>query len=170
MQPLSHSQPAVLRDEKLPRSFLVARQVDGFADMTEQSEGDIRFPDWRRIIEPLRGESEVVVQFDPTLVGMSALLNDARLMSCSYEATTHVVAIFRHDRRVHGQVAFRYYDNDSRERRRGKYELKSAMELWTRCAMTAITTADSALHRAVQAFSEQPRAVVDIPDSSDSDG
>jgi hypothetical protein len=67
----------------------------------------------------------------------------------------------RHDRPVHGQVAFRYYD-DSRERRRGTYELKSAMDLWTRCAMTAITVEGSALHCAVEAFRAAPRETVRV--------
>jgi hypothetical protein len=105
----------------------------------------------------------VIVQFDPTLVGPSELLHDVRLMACSYAATTHVVAVFRHEAPVGGRVAFRYYDNDSWARRRhGTYELKTAVQLWTRSTMTAITTEGSALHRAVLAFGNAPREQVNI--------
>ena len=79
-------------------------------------------------------------------------MHDARLMACSYEIETHVVAIFRHDVHVGGRVAFRKYDNDSDARRRGTYEMTSARRLWTRCTMAAITTDGSGLHRAVDPF------------------
>lgn len=52
---------------------------------------------------------------------------------------------------VGGRVAFRKYDNDSHARRRGTYELTNARRLWVRCTMIAITTENSALHRAVEA-------------------
>ena len=71
-------------------------------------------------------------------------------MACSYAVTTHVVAIFR--QQTGGRVTFRKYDNDSNARRRGEYKVVTARRLWTRCAMTAITTDGSALHCAIQAF------------------
>ena len=60
-----------------------------------------------------------------------------------------VVAVFRHERTVGGQIAFRYYDN-------GKYELKSAAQLWTCSIMWALTLERSALHRAVLEFQAAP--------------
>ena len=152
----------LLRNEQLPRAFLVARQHQGFADTGEQPEGEIRFPDWCRIIEPLRRDSEVIVAFNPKVIGGSELLNDVRLMACSYSSTTHVVAVFRHNEAVGGQVAFRYYDNDSAARRRGTYDLKSAVQLWTNSTMIALTTQSSALHAAVLAFGAAPRETIDL--------
>ena len=64
---------------------------------------------------------------------------------------TPPVAIIRHGALVGGRVAFRKYDNDSGARRRGTYELTNARRLWVRCTMIAITTENSALHRAVEA-------------------
>ena len=54
------------------------------------------------------------------------------------------------------------YDNDSHARRRGTYELTNARRLWVRCTMIAITTENSALHRAVQASCARARESVDI--------
>ena len=86
----------LLRDERLPRSFLVARQVHGVGnDTSEQPDGEIRFPDWPTMLRPLLREGEVIVQFDPTRIGASELLHDLRLAACSYAATTHVIAIHR---------------------------------------------------------------------------
>lgn len=106
----------LLRNERLPRSFLATRQIGlgvGAIDAADQGDaGDIRYPDWPAILTPLAREGEVVVRFDPTRFG-SELLHDARLMACAYLETTHVIAIFRHDTPVGGRVTFRKYDNDS---------------------------------------------------------
>ena len=116
----------LLRDEQLPRSFLANRQVAGCAGTSEQPEGEIRFPDWLSILQPLLRTDELVVGFDPTSIGLSELMHDVRLMACSYAVTTHVVTIIRHGALVGGRVAFRKYDNDSDARRRGTYELANA--------------------------------------------
>ena len=109
----------LLRNEQLPHSFLVERQMHGVgSDRSEQPDGEIRFPDWPAILRPLLREGEVIVQFDPTNVGRSELLHDVRLAACSYMSTTHVVAIFRHSTHIGGRIAFRRYDNDSCARRR----------------------------------------------------
>ena len=108
-------------------------------------------------------ESEVVVAFDPTAIGASELLCDARVMVVVYPSTTHVVAVFRHESAtIGGRVAFRKYDNDSDSRRRGTYELTNARRLWVRSEVTAATRVGSALHRAVIAFRDRPRETVDI--------
>ena len=152
----------LLRNESLPRSFLVQHQARG-VDIHGQTEGEIRFPDWRTILTPLlRDDSEVVVSFDPTAIGTSELLNDVRLMACVYPSTTHVVAVLRHESLIGGRIGFRKYDNDSEARRRGTYELTSARRLWTRANMTAITTAGSTLHRAVEAFRMRPREQINL--------
>ena len=153
----------LLRNEQLPRSFLVERQLHGAGnDTSEQPDGEIRFPDWAAILRPLLQEGEVHVQFDPTCIGPSELLHDLRLAACSYSSTTHVVAVFKHSLRVGGRVAFRRYDNDSPERLRGTYELTNATRLWTRCAMEGITREDSALHCAVKAFRLRPRENINL--------
>ena len=153
----------LLRDEQLPRSFLANRQVAGCAGTSEQPEGEIRFPDWLSILQPLcHSTDELVVGFDPTSIGLSELMHDVRLMACSYAVTTHVVTIIRHGALVGGRVAFRKYDNDSHARRRGTYELTNARRLWVRCTMIAITTENSALHRAVEASRARTRESVDI--------
>jgi hypothetical protein len=154
----------LLRNEQLPRSFLVERQMRGAGnDRSEQPDGEIRFPDWPAILRPLLRDDEVIVQFDPTNIGSSELLHDVRLAACSYMSTTHVVAIFRHSTHVGGRVAFRRYDNDSHERRRhGTYELTNAIRLWTRCTIEGITTMGSPLHRAVEAFRTAPRETIDV--------
>ena len=151
----------LLRNESLPRSFLVQHQARGI-DIQGQPEGEIRFPDWRAILTPLLHDSEVVVAFDPTTIGASELLNNVRLMACVYPSTTHVVAILRHEALIGGRTTFRKYDNDSEARRRGTYELTSARRLWTRADMTAITKAGSALHLAVEAFRKRPRECIDL--------
>ena len=74
---------------------------------------------------------------------------------------TPPVAIIRHGALVGGRVA-RKYDNDSDARRRGTYELTNARRLWVRCTMIAITTENSALHRAVEASRARTRESVDI--------
>ncbi|MDC0526142.1 hypothetical protein OAO87_03990 [bacterium] len=120
----------LLRNERLPRSFLVARQAHGAGnDRSEQPDGEIRFPDWPSILRPLLRDGEAIVQFDPTLIGASELLHDLRLAACSYAATTHVIAIHRHEALVGGRVTFRRYDNDSHARQRGTYELTNARRL-----------------------------------------
>ena len=145
-----------------PRSFLVQHQARG-VDIHGQPEGEVRFPDWRVILTPLLcDDSEVVVSFDPTTIGASELLNDVRLMACVYPSTTHVVAVLWHKSLIGGGIGFRKYDNDSEARRRGTYELTSARRLWTRANMTAITTAGSTLHRAVEAFRMRPREQIDL--------
>ena len=73
-----------------------------------------------------------------------------------------MVAIIRHGALVGGRVAFRKYDNDSVARRRGTYELTNARRLWVRCTMIAITTENSALHRAVEASRARTRESIDI--------
>ena len=72
-----------------------------------------------------------------------------------------MVAIIRHGALVGGRVAFRKYDNDSVARRRGTYELTNARRLWVRCTMIAITTENSALHRAVEASRARTRESID---------
>ena len=145
---------------QLLRSFLANRQVAGCAGTSEQPEGEIRFPDWLSILQPLLRTDELVVGFDPTSIGLSELMHDVRLMACSYAVTTHVVAIIRHGALVGGRVVFRKYDNDSDSRRRGTYELTNARRLWVRCFMIAITTKNSTLHRATVAFRAHPRDAV----------
>ena len=123
-----------------PRTFLAAHQVSGCADTTNQPEGEIRFPDWCAILEPLLMASEQLVQFNPMLIGGSELLHDARRMG--------------------------KYDNDSNARRRGEYEVVTARSLWTRCTMAAITTEGSALHCAIQAFRSRVDACGENPHSA----
>lgn len=151
----------LLRNEQLPRSFLVEHQCRGI-DRQGQPGGEIRFPDWHAILNPLLRESEVVVGFDPTAIGTSELLCDARVMVVVYPSTTHVVVVFRHETAIGGRVAFRKYDNDSESRRRGTYELTNARRLWSRSEVTAVTIVGSALHCAVMAFRNRPRETIDV--------
>ena len=153
----------LLRNEHLPRSFLVDRQAHGQGnDRSEQPDGEIRFPDWSVILRPLLRPGEVFVQFNPTYIGASDLLHDLRLAACSFASTTHVIAILRHETPIGGRVAFRRYDNDSLARRRGTYELTNARRLWTRCTMEGVTREGSALHGAVEAFRTRTRETVDL--------
>ena len=102
------------------------------------------------ILEPLCSEGEEVVAFDPTMIGASELLNDARCIACAYMETTHVIALVRHGSLVSGRTAFRRYDNDSDARRRGTYEFITARRLWRPCDMYAITAKGSALEQAAK--------------------
>ena len=76
-------------------------------------------------------------------------------MSLAPLRTSEVTGV-PHGTLVGGRVGFRYYDNDSRARRRGTYDLKSAVQLWTRSTMTALTPVGSHLHHAVIAFRDAP--------------
>ena len=143
----------LLRGASVPASFLAQRQVGmstGERDVADQGvEGDIRFPEWSSILRDLLREGEVVVRFNPQKVGASELLHDARLMAMVFLASTHVIAVHRDAASLRGRVTFRKYDNDSDARRRGTFERVSARQLWAGgVEMIAITTRNSALHRA----------------------
>ena len=92
-------------------------------------------------------------------------------MACSFDVTTHVIAIFRHSL-ADGRTAFRVYDNDSAARLRGTYEVWMARQLWVNCSMTAITVRGSSLHRvagdisvagAIRAARQARRAAMGAP-------
>jgi hypothetical protein len=144
----------LLRREGLPASFLAERQMGmaaGQLDTAQQGlRGDIRFPDWPRVLRELLRDGEVFVRFNPQKAGASELLHDVRVMAMVFLANTHVVAVHRDEASVGGRVTFRKYDNDSDARRRGTFERVSARQLWVgSCEMVAITARGSALHRAV---------------------
>ena len=141
----------LLRREDLPASFLAERQMGmqtGELDVAQQGvRGDIRFPDWTRILAgELKGD-EVFVRFNPTSHA-SELLHGVRMMAMVFLANTHVVAV--HCDELGGRLPFRKYDNDSSARRRGTYECVSARQLWVPgVEMWAITKRNSNLHEAV---------------------
>ena len=151
MQPLHCSQ--LLRCESLTAVFLAERQqgmLRGARDKATQGvDGDIRFPDWPRILQALLQPNEICVRFNPQRVGGSELLHDARLMAMAFLANTHVVAVHRDEESCGGRITFRKYDNDSDARRRGTYERVTARRLWVgSCEMIAVTSRGSALHHA----------------------
>ena len=148
----------LLRDQGLPASFLAERQhgmAAGQRDTATQGiDGDIRFPDWARVLQGLLRNGEVIVRFNPQRAGPSALLHDVRVMAMAFVANTHVVAVLRDDAAgdagARARVTFRKYDNDSDARRRGTFERVSARQLWVgSCEMVAITARGSPLHSVV---------------------
>ena len=141
----------LLRRESLTPVFLAERQqgmVRGARDTATQGlRGDIRFPDWHRILQELLQPDEVCVRFNPQQLGGSELLHEVRLMAMVFLASTHVVAVHRDEESCGGRITFRKYDNDSDARRRGTYERLPARRLWVgSCEMIAVTSCGSALH------------------------
>ena len=110
-------------------------------------EGDIRFPQWQKVLEPLRLQGEVYRSFVAERVP-SELLAHVRLAARSRRNTTHVTALLRAD---NGRC-FRHYDNDSTSRQSGTCDSISMRAAWGPYTMYALMAEDSPLRTAVDAL------------------
>ena len=103
--------------------------------------GDIHFPDWPRVMQPLRREGEVIKRFDAAQMPIR-LLADVRLAACILTHRTHVIAALRdgpHPR-------FRVYNNDSPERLQGRpADLRELRGVHMNATFFAVMAEDSAL-------------------------
>ena len=75
--------------------------------------GEIRYPDWPRILTDVLAKGEVVVSFCPRSLLGSEQLYDVRCAVLEYPASTHVVTIFRKEAADGQRMCFRRYDNDA---------------------------------------------------------
>ena len=82
---------------------------------------DVRFPDWPALLQPVLKHGEVVKRANLDNVPAAELM-DFRLAVIIH--TGHATAVINDE-----SDAFRYYDNDSEERRRGTYATKRADEV-----------------------------------------
>ena len=110
-------------------------------------EGEIRFPDWQKVLEPLRSEGEVYRRFHSDRVP-SELLSHVRLAARSRRNSTHVTALVR----AESGRFFRHYDNDSPFRQRGTFESISMRAAWGANVLFAILAEDSPLCKAIDAL------------------
>ena len=91
-----------------------AYSAEELAEHVAGGDGDIRFPDWAQLLEPLCGAREVYRQFKAERV-RSELLGDVRLAARSRVNSGHVTALVR----AENGRSFRHYDNDSGARQCG---------------------------------------------------
>ena len=82
---------------------------------------DVRFPDWPALLQPVLKHGEVVKRANLDNVPAAELM-DFRLAVIIHAG--HATAVINDE-----SDAFRYYDNDSEERRRGTYATKRADEV-----------------------------------------
>lgn len=128
----------LFRDQSFSAEELAASCVG------QEYDGDIRFPDWPKVMQPLLREGEVVKSFNAALVDTS-LLTDVRLAACILMHRTHVIAIVRDEARN----AFRIYDNDSKHRQQGTFELREMRGMCMNVTLVAVMANDSNLSRAL---------------------
>ena len=134
--------------------------VEELAQHTVDGSGDIRFPDWERLLEPLRGASEVYRCFSAERVS-SVLLGDVRLAARTRTNSGHVTALLR----AENGRSFFHYDNDSRARLRGKFDSVSLRDAWGPFTLYALVREGSPLQAAIDEL-EPAREFMDISSPS----
>ena len=141
----------LFRDEAISREWLALRQVGSIGVVEHgvpgRPEGEIGFPDWEHIMQGLVGEGEVVVVFNPQVVGSSELMLDTRVGALFTISPPHVIAIFSDKTSLRPHM--RVYDNESSSRIQGQPTGRSPRCLWRNCFVVGITMCGSALHTAV---------------------
>lgn len=120
-------------------------------------EGAIRFPDWQKVLEPLRSEGEVYRRFLSERVP-SELLSHVRLAARSRRNSIHVTALVR----AESGRFFRHYDNDSPFRQRGTFESISMRAAWGANVLFAILAEDSPLCKAIDALQPIRKGKVEV--------
>ena len=151
-QALSHDPPVdaecslaaarnILRDESITRTYVRQNQRGG---TNPDDPLCMRFPNWEAILETVRRDTEVVVQFRLEHITNRNILTLARLFVIARENPNHVIAAH-----VAGATHFRVYDNDSQERVQGTYALRTASQMPSSGTCTAVTRIGSPLARPI---------------------
>ena len=123
------------------------------AEHVAGGDGDIRFPDWAQLLEPLCSAREVYRRFKAERV-QSELLGDVRLAARSRVNSGHVTALVR----AENGRSFRHYDNDSGARQRGTFEVVSLRAAWGPFVLFAVVREGSPLHAAIDALQPEPQS------------
>ena len=116
-------------------------------------EGEIRFPKWKDVLEPLRSEQEVFRRFNAECVP-SELLSHVRLAARSRINSIHVTALVL----AENGRSFHHYDNDSASRQRGTADVVSLRAAWGPFTLWALLPGTSPLCAAIDALPPAPRA------------
>ena len=109
--------------------------------------GEIRFPKWKDVLEPLRSEQEVFRRFNAERVP-SELLTHVRLAARSRIRSTHVTALVL----AENGHSFYHYDNDSASRQRGTADVVSLRTAWGPFTLWALLPGTSPLCAAIDAL------------------
>jgi hypothetical protein len=145
----------VLRNELADRQSLALLQRG--IKPSEADVNDLRYPDWVSILEKLKRPGESVVMFFPQQLQDKSMWLDIRVAVMLTESPNHVVAVWNHEK----DELLRLYDNDSRERKVGKYRLIDTNVNWTGRAY-AIVKEGSRLQRGVLTETPSSREVVNL--------
>ena len=131
----------LFRDQSYSIEELAASCVEG------DHEGDIRFPVWQKVLEPLRSEQEVFRRFNAERVP-SELLSHVRLAARSRMHSRHVTALVR----AEDGCSFYHYDNDSAFRQRGTADVITPSAAWGPFTLWALLPKTSPLCAAIDAL------------------
>ena len=116
---------ASVRNLRRNQSYSLQRLAENC--LHRDSAEDIRCPNWPQLMLPLLGDGEVIQSASTTTLDHNELC-DFRVAVMFYTSlatqSAHVVCIHRGP-----EGNFRLYDNDSAERRQGRFKLASAQEL-----------------------------------------
>ena len=131
----------------------LATVLQELSEHTLDGSGDIRYPDWDKVLAPLCEAGEVYRCFVAERV-RSELLGDVRLAARSRVNSGHVTALVRADAR-----SFRHYDNDSDARQRGTFAPLSLRAAWGPFILFAVVREGSPLQMAIDQLQPQQEHV-----------
>ena len=132
---------------------LATVHLQELSEHTLDGSGDIRYPDWDKVLAPLCEAGEVYRCFVAERV-RSELLGDVRLAARSRVNSGHVTALVRADAR-----SFRHYDNDSDARQRGTFAPLSLRAAWGPFILFAVVREGSPLQMAIDQLQPQQEHV-----------
>ena len=136
-----------------PLPSRLATVLQELSEHTLDGSGDIRYPDWDKVLAPLCEAGEVYRCFVAERV-RSELLGDVRLAARSRVNSGHVTALVRADAR-----SFRHYDNDSDARQRGTFAPLSLRAAWRAFILFAVVREGSPLQMAIDQLQPQQEHV-----------
>ena len=145
----------VLRNPDVTREFLIRHQVGGADDDPDR----MGFPDWPAILELIRNEDEVIIQFNMARLRPGPGITGARALVIATFNPDHVIAVLKHN------ALFRVYDNDSPARLRGVPTEVPPDRLPRHGICTAITRRNSWLHAEATAMVSGPEPLTTPPES-----
>ena len=108
--------------------------------------GDIRYPDWAALLQPLLRPNEHVKSFNVGRI-IKENLKEVRMAACiPADRPKHIIALWKDEK----PGFLRKYDNDSGQRKEGTYIRCETKDLQDRDTLYAIMPADSALSKSIR--------------------